>query len=162
MKTIAWKNGDIDIHLATGRAQYITGLRKANQDVGHALLTLYNPRRDIGSELLQFEEKVKDSERVPLAQAAYVRRYVTEAIQRLMRHQTRNKDFIPDTEFLATIDHIDVFSGSSPTDVYFYAQLYTVNGDVIESAFEINLKHQLPDSAIPFLPGGADDFGPTT
>lgn len=162
MYTLRWKNGDIDISSATGRGRYIRGLEKTTQDVAHALLTVYDVRRMRGSELLQFEEKVRGSDAIPVAQSGFIRRYVEDALRRLMAYQQRNRGRIPDDEFIHKIESVEVYSGSSPTDVYFYAYLRTLEGDVAPAAFQVNLRHQLPESARPFLPGLTDDYGPST
>lgn len=160
METLKFSNGDIDVSVATGRPRYIRGLEKTSQDVAHTLLLRYDPRRQRGSELLDFEDRVHNSELVPAAQAGFVRRFVEEALNRLMAFQQRNRDKIPDDEFIEKVERVDIYSGDQPTDVYFYAMVLTKDGEITQAAFRINLRHQLPDSAAAFLPGSADDYGP--
>lgn len=158
MNTLKWSNGDIVIGVATGRPRYISGIEKTSQDVAHAFLTEYDPVRGRGSELLQFENKVKGTAVVPAAQSGFVRRFAEEAIRRLMTHQQEKRNLVSDDEFIVAIERIDTYAGDSPTDLFFYAVVTTMGGEEIPLAFRINLAHQLPDYARAFLPGISDDF----
>lgn len=160
METLKCTNGDIEIGSANGRPRFIRGLEKTSQDVAHTLLLKYDPLRQRGCELLDFEEKVRNSELIPAAQAGFVQRYVEEAINRLMAFQQRNRERIPDDEFINNIERVDIYAGSTPVDVIFYAVVRTKDGNTAQSAFEVNLRHQLPNNAAAFLPGSADDYGP--
>lgn len=133
-------NGDIYIS-SYGFTELISGIEKAEQDLGESLLTVYNPSEDYGSELADLD---KNTILVPkLAIQGIVSQKVREAVLRLIRKQTSDK-LLTKAEEISEIESITVRSISVSQALFVI--LVRVAESRIFKKFSVPLKHVLPDS----------------
>ena len=151
MKTLKWANGGLVVDRNVGRPFYISGNRKAAQDVAHTLLRATDAQRQIGCGIKNFDRKYSHLLNDPTMVKMLVTQEVNQGIQRLMSWQQTQTAFVSAGEHITGINEILV-SNNDVTNIVFYVSVRVETEDILQYAYRVTLRHQYPlnDPGLPY------------
>jgi len=145
-KTLRLSDGDLYVG-PDGKTKLLEEADKAAQDIAAALLQFYNSERAFGSEIDQLEFPIFASRAL---MPGILHQKIDQAMRRLLDYQEKNR-YLTATERIVKYD-VNIVA-MNDLQFLFYVDARTAAGASAKKAAIVSLRHQLPESAIPSLPG---------
>ena len=150
-KTLKKANGDLVHQDSNGRMYYIEGIEKLTQEVADVLMTIYVPERGWGFNLVSQIGVVFKPNILNAIGESFIQQAVEKAVDRLKEKQ-KQTPLVSNYESVESAT-VQVFKLDN-TSYTFYLQVTPIAGpDVVPTAFEVRLSHQIQSSDTSDIPG---------